>query len=173
MMMKILEAGGLSPLVDNIRTADEDNPKGYYEFEQVKKLREGDIEWLAAAQGKVVKVIATLLPHLPANYAYQIIFMRREMPEILASQRKMLINRGEDPDKMDDAQIGKLFEKHLAEVNRWIDNQPNAKRLEVNYNRMLENPDPQIEQINRFLGNGLDVEKMIRVVDPDLYRQRR
>ena len=173
MMMKILEAGGLSPLIDNIRTADEDNPKGYYEFERVKKLRQGDVEWLAGAQGQVVKVIATLLPHLPDSYTYQIIFMRRDMAEILASQRKMLINRGEDPDKMNDAQLRNLFEKHLFEVNRWIDNRPNLKKIEVNYNQMLENPGPHIEQINRFLGKALDVEKMIQVVDPDLYRQRR
>ena len=32
MMMKMLEAGGMQVLTDNIRTPDEDNPKGYYEF---------------------------------------------------------------------------------------------------------------------------------------------
>lgn len=173
MMMKILEAGGLPPLIDNLRTADEDNPKGYYEFERVKKLRKGDIAWLADAQGKVVKVIAALLVHLPETYPYQIIFMRRDMSEILASQRKMLINRGEDPDKINDAQLSKLFEKHLSQVNTWINSRSNVKRIDVSYNQIVENPAHQIEQINRFLDNRLDVQKMMQVVDPNLYRQRR
>ncbi len=45
MMMKILEAGGLEILTDNQRTADDDNPKGYNEFEKVKDL-EIDQSWL-------------------------------------------------------------------------------------------------------------------------------
>ena len=92
MMMKMLEAGGVPLIIDNLRTSDEDNPAGYYEFEPVKKLGKGDSGWLADAQGKAVKVIAALLVHLPAAYTYQIIFMHREMSEILASQRKMLLN---------------------------------------------------------------------------------
>jgi hypothetical protein len=172
MMMKMLEAGGLPPLTDNIRIPDEDNPKGYYEFERVKKLRGGDLTWLADAQGKVVKVIAALLVYLPATYEYRIIFMRRAMPEILASQRAMLIHRGEDPNKISDEEMIKLFEKHLAQVDKWLDNQPTIKRIYVSYNQMLEEPASQIDRVNRFLGNKLDIQKMIQVVNPDLYRQR-
>lgn len=173
MMMKILEAGGIPSVIDNIRTADEDNPKGYYEFERVKKLNQGDVTWLADAQGKAVKIIATLLIHLPATHDYCVIFMHRTLPEIMASQRKMLINRGEDPNKISDDQLIPLFEKHLSQVNSWINSQPNIKRIDINYNEVLENPGPQIEQINQFLGNTLDVNKMLQVVDPRLYRQRR
>src|ERR1043165_1737839 len=104
MMMKMLEAGGMSLLVDNLRTADDDNPAGYYEFEPVKKLSQGDFDWLEEAQGKAVKVIAALLADLPSAYTYQIIFMRRDMFEILASQNKMLLNRGEDLKKISDAE---------------------------------------------------------------------
>ena len=82
MMMKMLEAGGIPPLTDEIREADTDNPKGYYEFERVKKLDKGDIAWLPEAEGKSVKVISALLKHLPAEYDYRIIFMRREMTRI-------------------------------------------------------------------------------------------
>jgi hypothetical protein len=172
MMMKMLAAGGLPLLIDSLRTSDEDNPEGYYEFEPVKKLGQGDSNWLVDAQGKAVKVIAALLTHLPSAYTYQIIFMRREMREILASQRKMLINRGEDPNKIDDDQIARLFETHLFKVIGWINNQPNMKRIDINYNQLLKNPRPQAEQITQFLGMTLDLEEMVKVVNPDLYRQR-
>lgn len=172
MMMKLLEAGGLPPLTDNLRTADEDNPKGYYEFERVKQLPKGDVAWLPDAQGKVVKVIAALLPSLPGGYQYRVVFMQRAMPEVLASQRQMLIRRGEDPNKIPDEVIAKLFEKHLKQVNDWVSQQPNVQRLDVNYNEMLKNPQPFIVQINAFLGNQLDAAKMATVVDPTLHRQR-
>ena len=173
MMMKMLDSGGISPIVDNIRTPDEDNPKGYYEFERVKKLKEGDTVWLADAQGKAVKVIAALLVYLPATYDYRIIFMRRAIPEILASQQKMLIRRGEDPHKISDEQLTSLFEKHLSQVNAWIDSQPNVKRIDIDYGQIVSDPAPSLEAINRFLDNELDVEAMHQVVDPTLYRQRR
>jgi LPS sulfotransferase NodH len=173
MMMKMLEAGGLSPVTDNIRTADEDNPKGYYEFERVKQLPKGDVAWLPDAQGKGVKVIAALLPHLPGGYEYRVVFMQREMSEVLASQKQMLIRRGEDPNKIPDDVIAKLFEKHLKQVNDWVSQQPNVLCLDVNYNEMLKNPQPFIEQINAFLGNQLDAAKMAAVVDPTLHRQRK
>ena len=173
MMMKLLEAGGLPPLTDNLRTADEDNPKGYYEFERVKQLPKGDVAWLPEAQGTVVKVIAALLPHLPGGYHYRVIFMQRAMSEVLASQRQMLIRRSEDPNKIPDDVIAKLFEKHLKQVNDWVSQQPNVERLDVNYNEMLKNPQPFIEQINAFLGGQLDEAKMATVVDPSLHRQRK
>jgi hypothetical protein len=172
MMMKMLEAGGLPPLTDNLRTADEDNPKGYYEFERVKQLPKGDVAWLPDAQGKVVKVIAALLPSLPGGYHYRVVFMQRAMSEVLASQRQMLIRRGEDPDKIPDDVIAKLFEKHLKQVNDWVNQQPNVERLDVNYNEMLKNPQPFIEQIDAFLDHQLDAVKMAAVVDPALHRQR-
>ncbi len=173
MMMKMLEAGGLPPLTDHLRAADDDNPKGYYEFERAKKLRDGDVEWLPQAQGKVVKAIAALLPDLPPTYAYRVIFMRRAMPEVLASQKQMLIRRGEDPNKVGDAELTRLFEKHLAQVDAWIKTQPNITRLDVDYNQMLKDPVPQVIAVNQFLDGTLDVDKMLEVVDPTLYRQRK
>jgi len=173
MMMKMLEAGGIPPVTDNLRTADEDNPKGYYEFERVKQLPKGDVAWLADAPGKVVKVIAALLPYLPATYRYRVVFMQRDMTEVLASQRQMLIRRGEDPDKIPDEVIAKLFEKHLKQVNDWVAQQSNVERLDVNYNEMLKNPAPFIAQINAFLGGNLDTAQMAQVVDPSLHRQRK
>lgn len=173
MMMKMLEAGGIAPVTDKIRTADKDNPKGYYEFERVKQLDKGDTAWVKEAQGKVVKVISALLKHLPSEYEYRVIFMRRSMPEILASQRKMLIRRGENVDSMDDEKMAALFDKHLQSVQEWIQTQPNVSVLYVHYSEMLADPLPHIERIAQFLGKELDAASMVEVVDPALYRNRR
>ena len=172
MMMKMLEAGGLPPMTDNLRTADVDNPKGYYEFERVKKLEEGDIAWLPEAEGKVVKVISALLKHLPDGYEYRVIFMRRNMGEILASQKKMLQNRGEATDVVSDEEIAALFEKHLQHIRHWIETHPNVLVLYLHYSDVLADPLPQARRVNAFLGNTLNVEAMALTVDPDLYRNR-
>ena len=171
MMMKMLEAGGIPPLTDEIREADADNPKGYYEFERVKKLDKGDSEWLATAEGKAVKVISALLQHLPETYDYQVIFMERHMPEILASQRKMLDRRGEE-DEMDDEKMRALFEKHLQQVKTWLGEQENFSVIYVHYSEALADARTQAERVKAFLGAELDVDKMTGTVDPNLYRNR-
>jgi len=171
-MMKMLEAGGIPVLTDRLRLADEDNPQGYYELERVKQL-EHDKAWLEQAQGKVVKVIAALLKHLPPDYAYQIVFMRRGIDEVLASQRQMLVRRGEPTDTLTDERMGELFRRHVAQVRTWITEQPNIQVLEVDYSEVLANPLGEAGRINQFLGSMLDVESMAEVVNPDLYRQRR
>lgn len=172
MMMKMLAAGGIPPLTDEIRAADGDNPKGYYEFERVKALDKGDKAWVPDARGRAVKVISALLKHLPDDETYRVIFMRRDMPEILASQKKMLIRRGKDPDEVNEAELAAMFEVHLQGVLRWLDAQPNVQTLFVHYREMLSDPQPQAERVNDFLGGGLDVAAMTAVVDPALYRNR-
>ena len=171
-MMRMLATGGLEVLTDNLRIADDDNPDGYFELEEVKKLINGEHSWIARSHGKVVKVISTLLPYLPYGYRYRIIFMRREMKEVLASQRRMLINRGENPDKVSDDQMAEIFEKNVQQIERWIDSQANATRIDISYNQLMENPIPLVAEINKFLGGDLDEEKMLGVIDPLLYRQR-
>ncbi len=173
MMMKMLEAGGIPPLTDEIRSADKDNPKGYYEFERVKKMDKGDTEWLPQAEGKVVKVISALLTHLPDDYHYKIIFMQSHMPEILASQRKMLVRRGEDAESMDDERMAELFAKHLRAVEQQMAQQENVDVLYVHYSDALQDPQTAAERVIEFLGKDLDVERMVGVVDPNLYRNRR
>ena len=172
MMMKMLEAGGIMPVTDEIREADPDNPKGYYEFERVKQMDKGDTAWLEKAPGKVVKVISALLKHLPDDYDYKVIFMRRNMPEILASQRKMLVRREEDANAMDDEKMAALFEKHLVQIEQWLADQPNFDTLYVHYSDALADPEAQVKRLLTFLGNHLDGEAMGEVVDPDLYRNR-
>ncbi|HQF69723.1 MAG TPA: sulfotransferase [Promineifilum sp.] len=173
MMMKMLEAGGVPPVTDELRTADDDNPKGYYEFERVKQMDKGDVAWVKDAPGKVVKVISALLKHLPKDQTYQVIFLRRHMSEILASQRKMLIHRGEDPDKMDDAQMAVLFERHVQQVEQWLASQPNMEVLYIHYSDVMADPLAAANTISRFLGRDMDIQAMAQTADPSLYRNRR
>lgn len=173
MMMKMLEAGGLPPVTDNLRTADEDNPKGYYEFERVKKMPEGDISWVKDARGKTVKVISALLEHLPNVYSYRVLFMQRKMEEILASQTRMLVRSGKPTDKVSDEKLAGMYAKHLDKVNSWLTEQPNISVLYLDYNEILADPAECSARINVFLENLLDEQKMTAVVDPTLYRQRK
>ncbi len=172
MMMKMLEEGGLPLLTDNLRAADDDNPKGYYEFERVKKLPEGDTSWVNEAQGKVVKVISALLEHLPSEYTYRVIFMQRKIEEILASQKQMLIRSDKPTDEVSDEQLAELFDKHLAKVYAWLAEQPNISVIYLDYGKILANPQKFADQVNRFLDDALNPQEMAGVVDPNLYRQR-
>jgi len=173
MLMRMLEAGGLPLLTDGLRTPDNDNPRGYYEYEPVKKLREGVTGWLDQADGKAVKVISALLSFLPKNCSYRVLFSLRALPEILALQRKMLVNRGEDPDKISDVDMAQHFENHLAQVTGWLKQQAHMQVLYVDYNALLKDPAPQVHEINLFLGGRLAEDKMLAVIDPSLYRQRK
>ncbi|MBN1935680.1 MAG: sulfotransferase domain-containing protein [Anaerolineae bacterium] len=171
MMMKMLQAGGMPILTDQVRQADEDNPKGYYELERVKQIQD-DQAWLQAAQGQAVKVISALLPKLPSSYTYKVIFMHRVMQEILDSQRQMLVRRGEPTDKVSDEKLAAAFEKHLKSVHQWLVQQPNIDVLYVNYNSILKAPLQHAREIDAFLGLGLDTVQMAQAVDQSLYRQR-
>ena len=172
MMMRMLEAGGLPVMIDQIREADEDNPAGYYEFEAVKQTKQ-DQSWLADAAGKAVKMVYRLLYDLPTQQEYRVVFMRRKLEEVLASQQKMLDRHGKNDPAVSDEQMAKLFRTQLEKFEKWIAEQPNFKVLEVSYNDMLADPKPPIEKINQFLGGQLNTEAMAQVVDPTLYRNRK
>ncbi len=171
MMMKMLHAGGIPPITDEIRRADTDNPKGYYEFERVKKLDKGDTAWVPDAVGKSVKVITALLTHLPKDYTYRVLIMRRDLDEVLASQAKMLERRGEQQAVSDD-KMKALFTKHLRQIEAWLQQQPNVAWLDVNYGELVKDPQSQLARINEFLGGNLDVAAMAAVADPQLHRNR-
>ena len=173
MMMKMLEAGGQAILTDNLREADANNPKGYYEFERVKNMKDGDLAWMSEAVGKVVKIVTGLIMFLPSGYNYKIIFMRRDLNEILSSQKKMLGRLGKEDDNIPDDKMAKVYEEHLKEVRGWLIRQPNIETLYVNYNSMVKDPKEALNKINDFLGGGMDVSVMSAVVDKELYRERK
>ncbi len=172
MMMKALDAGGLQILADHIRKADEDNPKGYYEFEPVKKTKR-DAAWLQLARGKVVKMVYRLLYDLPAEgYHYRVIFMLRNISEVLASQNKMLERRGQATPSASDQQMAALFTNEINECRQWLLNHPNFSVLYVSYHDMIRDPQAEANRINEFLGGELEVSAVANSVDPSLYRNR-
>lgn len=171
MMMKILAEGGLPTVTDQSRIADQDNPNGYFELEAVKKMAEGNVAWLAEAGGKAIKVISALLEHLPQNYFYKIIFMEREIKEILASQRKMLANRNEVM-KSSDGEVEQQFQRHLSTLKPWLARQPNMELLYVSYNTLVADPEPLCRRLIEFTGASLHLGRMLSVPDKELYRNR-
>jgi hypothetical protein len=173
MAMKMLEAGGMELVVDNIRTADDDNPKGYYEDERVKELAEmEDTGWLQGARGRVIKVVSSLLNFLPTNNAYKVVFMRRNLHEVLASQTKMLDRRDEES-HTDDQNLLAMYESHLEKVEFQLRFRPNFEALYVNYSDVVAEPAMEARRIADFVGGNLDVGRMAGAVDGSLYRNRR
>ena len=172
MAMKMLEAGGMELVVDNVRSADEDNPKGYYEDERTKDLADmDDTNWIGEARGKVIKVVSSLLNHLPANNAYKVVFMRRNLHEVLASQTKMLKRRSEES-HTEDQDLMTMYEAHLDKVEFQLRFRPNFEALYVNYADVVAEPDREARRIAAFVGGNLDVDRMASAVDGSLYRNR-
>ena len=173
MLMGMLDAGGVPLMADGLRTADEDNPKGYHELERVKSLdKPGDKSWVEEAQGKGLKIISFLLQYLPEDFDYKIVFLRRSVPEVLASQKKMLARRGESVDDIGDDEMARMFAAHVTKVERWLAQRPNFDVLYIDHSDAMRVPAKVAESINRFLGGQLDTEAMAAVVDPTLYRNR-
>jgi hypothetical protein len=170
LMMQMLDNGGVPVVTDSVRTADPDNPKGYYEYEPVKATKR-DASWLPATRGKAVKMVSQLLYDLPPSEAYRIIFMERDLEEVLLSQEKMLRRLGRAPAPRET--IRPAFETHLERLHAWLARQPNMAVLRVSYNLLLEGPREEAQRVLAFLGGAADVEAMAKTVDPSLYRNRK
>lgn len=172
MMMQMLEAGGMEIFTDKERTADESNPKGYYEHEAVKALKRNQ-SFMLDAEGKVVKVIAQLLPNLRKDFRYQVIFMERDIMEVVRSQQKMLKRQGkrikEDVLPM---HLVNQFNDTLKKVEKWAENSPNVEIKYISHRDIIDAPFMQAMIVNDFLEGGLAVEKMAEMVDGSLYRER-
>ena len=173
MMMKMLDAGGIAVWHDGQRTADDQNPKGYYELERVKELDKGlDKSWMREGRGRAVKVISSLVEHLPTTNNYQVLFMSRNIREVLDSQSKMLVQRGETGGAADDAALEKYYETHVRKVKYFLAHTPAFSSIDIGYADVLANPVRMAGRVDAFLGGGLDVAGMTAVVDDQLYRNR-
>ena len=172
MMMRMLETAGMPVIVDQVREPDEDNPQGYYEFEAVKKTKQ-DASWLAESEGKAVKMVYRLLYDLPKDRTYRVLFMRRKLEEVLASQRVMLKRNGTASDDVADEQMAQLFCSELDAFYQWVSLQPHIQLIDVDYNEMQREPRSELQRVNEFLGGVLDVDAMATVVDGSLYRNRK
>lgn len=170
-MMSMLEKGGMELLKDGVRAPDPDNPAGYFEFEPVKHLGRGDSSWLDLAGGKAVKIISWLLMKLPEKTDCRVIFMTRDLKEVLASQAAMLDRNGRAAG-FNNSEMAGIFEKHLVQVNDFMASRPGLDTIKVDFRDLIQDPGPQMEKVRRFLKIGLDTRAMLEAVQPDLYRQR-
>ena len=169
LMMQMLESGGVAVVTDHVRAADTDNPRGYYELEKVKRLQR-DASWLPETRGKAFKMVSQLLYDLPAGERYRIIFMERDLDEMLLSQEKMLerLNRSAAPR----GEMKRSYTLHLDRLHGWLRQQRNMEVLHVSYNDLVERPEGQARRVREFLGGQGDLERMTAAVDPSLYRNR-
>lgn len=172
MMMQMLEAGGLDVFTDQERQADDNNPKGYYEHEAVKHLHKNGT-WLKEANGKAVKVIAQLLPFLPLKYRYKVVFMERDIHEVIQSQQRMLIRDGKKT-KTDTLPLHLVqqYQRTIQQVKTWADKHANVEIHFVDYAAVVDQAFPQAIALNSFLDKGLHAEQMVACVDARLYRER-
>jgi hypothetical protein len=173
MLMLMLKEAGLTIVSDHTRTADEDNPRGYHELERVKELdKTKEKSWLKHHRGEVIKIISFLLQDLPHNLNYKVIFMRRNLDEVLRSQNRMLERNGKSITGASDEKMRMNYDLHLRKVTYRLDRAPNVQVLYLDYPNVVANPRGAAERISEFLGGGLDVDKMAGAVDAGLYRNR-
>ena len=172
MMMRMLEAGGLPAVTDARRTADEDNPHGYFELEAVKQMTAGAADFLGDAQGKALKVIHLLLARLPASHAYRVVFMHRDLDEVLASQQTMLERGGRPGGGLPAETMRATFAKQVSDALATARARPEMRVLEVQHRRTLTDPSAVAAEVSVFLGGGLDEAAMAAAVDPALHRNR-
>lgn len=170
LMMQMLDRGGIATLTDGVRAADDDNPRGYYEFERVKSTRQ-DPSWVEGARGKAVKMVSALLYDLPPGETYRIIFMQREIEEVLESQEKMLRRLGRPAAPREPMRSS--FASHLARVFDWLSGQRHMRVLKVSYNRLLSDPEPEVGRVLEFLDGRPARQPMLEAISLGLYRNRR
>jgi hypothetical protein len=173
MMMRMLAGGGLPIMTDEEREADVDNPKGYFEYERVKDLeKETDKSYVRAGRGKALKVISFLIKDLPDENDYRVIFMRRDLDEVLTSQKKMIDRLGtEDADAQDEA-MKEAYRNDIVRTRLLCKKRPNFELVEVHYKDTVEDPTGTAGKVNAFLGGRLDEAAMRAAVDASLYRNR-
>ena len=173
MLMQMLEKGGMPIVTDKTRTPDEDNPRGYHEFERIKELdTTRNKSWLQNYRGQVIKTISFLLQDLPLNLNYQVLFMRRNLDEVLRSQNKMLERNGTAGTGVSDEKMRLNYELHLKKVYYRLGRTPNFQVLYLDYPAIIEDPLREARRISAFLGRHLDVEAMAGAVEAGLYRNR-
>jgi len=166
-MMQMLQKGGIEVLIDYNRKPDQSNPKGYYEYDPVMALHK-DNSWLGKAQNKSLKVVAPLLKYLSPKYRYKVIFMNRDLSEVVKSQQKMI---GKNPDVLP-IHLFEAYNKHLRQVEVWKNKEPSIELVYINYKDVLDNTEDVVEKVTSFIGVDMKKEAMVECVDKSLYRNK-
>jgi len=173
LMMQMLAAGGMPILADGERVPDPDNPRGYLELERVKHLK-SDSSWLSTAGGHAVKIIHLLLKDLPTTHSYDVLFMERDIGEVLKSQATMLARSGRSGAPLPPERLAAVYHSQLASVRQWLSERPCFRVHSVRYPELVAQPAPTVDAVRNFLrgGQALDAAAMVSAVDPSLYRNR-
>jgi predicted AlkP superfamily phosphohydrolase/phosphomutase/tetratricopeptide (TPR) repeat protein len=171
LMMQMLEKGGKEIFTDKKREADENNPKGYYEHELVKALSKNRA-FLKDANGKVIKVISHLLFDLPPKYHYKVVFMERDLNEVLMSQHRMLVRDNKAKEETINLKLAIPFKQNIERVKAWGEKQPFVDILYVSHAKLMEGDQSEIGRINEFLGGQMDTKAMAGAIDKSLYREK-
>ncbi len=175
LMMQMLEAGGLPPQTDGERPPDADNPRGYYEWEAIKRVgKEPTILDEEGLQTRAIKAVSMILQQLPLNHEYKIIFMTRPVEEVVASQAAMIERLKTEGAEMDEDQLERGLAAHRDSVVKSLQGHPRAKFIEIDYPSLVRSPDEPIARIAEFLGPERlpHPERMRPVIDDSLYRKR-
>lgn len=171
LVMQMLAAGGVPVVTDRQRKADASNARGYYEDERVKRLHQ-DAAWLGKHTGEAVKIVSPLVPFLPRTYAYDVLFLLRDVDEILSSQQAMLHNDFKE-DTVPRQEMKSQLRSSLQESWNWLSTNPTSRELIVFHGELMANPRRSSLLIAAFLKRELDVDAMAKQVDPALWRQRK
>jgi hypothetical protein len=172
MLMNMLQQGGLEVFADEQRTADEDNPLGYFELDRVKRLEsDQDKAWLRKARGKAIKVVSHLLRALPLDNRYRVLLATRDLREVLSSQNRML-DRLKAANPVEDEKAFRLYERHLKNVRSLASVRSNFEMMEVPYAEVIEDVGLWSSRIATFIGREMNQARMAEVVDARLYRNR-
>jgi hypothetical protein len=178
MLLQMLAAGGIEVLSDGSRKADEDNPRGYLEYEPVKSLatknQANDSKWLFEARGRAVKIVVPLLDALPPDLACRVILAERDLEEVLDSQELMLVRGNHrvpaSPERR--RMLRDEYSRMLGRARAMLTGRPGTQLLRIDHRMAISNPHLTAGKINKFLGGGLDVRAMSAAIDPALHRNR-
>ena len=173
MLMRMLDAGGMPIMTDELREADIDNPKGYFEYGRIKDLeKETDKSYVREGRGKALKVISFLIKDLPDENDYRVLFMRRDLDEVIASQNKMIERLGSGDSSAEDEAMKEAYRNDIVRTRLLCKSRPNFELIEIHYKATIEDPAATAHRVNVFLDNGLDEAAMRAAVDASLYRNR-
>ncbi len=176
LLMQMLGAGGISLLYDSERLPDEFNPYGYYEHQIIHNLaKTSDISCLQQYKGYAVKIISPILVKLTITFPARIIYIKRDLQEVIVSQQKMsyknkLLNISSL--SLDQKKLLNIFEKHTQQMMSFILHNPNLKLLEVNFSEVFSHSENIINSIDKFLDGNLERTGMKSVIKPELYRNK-
>lgn len=169
--MQLLQAAGIEPYTDGSRSADVHNQKGYFESAKVLTLP-SDKSWVSQATGKSLKVISTLLRHLPTEFQYRVVFMERSMDEIVLSQQRMLEGLGKKGAGIAADRLAAIYAKELESVWAWMEKQENINSMRISYNELLERPLSVMPELIQFIDSRATSEELAKVLDHNLYRSK-